>query len=107
MGVLTAEGAYYDYDRDDAAADSDGFFALLSFLFPQQVGIGQLQPMVRYQSLDIDSVSETDQIDLGLNYIIDGHNARISLVYADMSTDFDAGGSLDTNMIKIGLQIQQ
>lgn len=111
VGVVTLEGAYYDYDRDDAVdalgsviPDSDGYFVLASFLLPQKVGIAQLQPMVRYQELETDGVDDSmTRLDLGLNYIIDGHNARVSLVYGDVKNHPRDG---DYNLIRIGLQFQ-
>jgi hypothetical protein len=104
-GVVTVEAAYYDYDRDNVVGspDSDGYFLLGSYLFPQKLGIGQLQPMVRYQELDTDTVGDTERWDIGLNYIIDGHNARISILYADV----DAPGSLaDVDIFRLGVQLQ-
>ncbi len=108
-GVVNLEGAYYNYDRDKVLQDSHGYFVLASFLFPQKLGIGQLQPVARYQSLTTDklgAVKETtvSETDIGLNYIIDGHNARISVLYGGVNQDKLIGK--DFNLIRIGLQIQ-
>ena len=109
-GVATGEFAYYDYDHDDKATafgyQGDGYFVLGSYLFPQKVGIGQLQPMVRYQNKDVDNGDETDITEVGLNYIIDGHNARISFVYGEEDVDVAGGGDTDTNFFQIGVQLQ-
>lgn len=109
-GVVTGEFAYYDYDLDDKAAPAsipymyqgDGYFVLGSYLFPQKVGIGQFQPMARVQNVDVDNGNEVDITELGVNYIIDGHNARISLVAGNI--DPDQGN--DANFFQLGLQLQ-
>ena len=101
-GVVNLEGAYYDYDRDNVSPDSKGYFVLGSFLLGNKTGIGKLQPAVRYQSLDTDGVGIHKRLDLGLNYIIDGHNARVSLLYG---IDDPAAGDA-SNLVRIGLQLQ-
>ncbi|NOY73564.1 MAG: hypothetical protein GXP14_14560 [Gammaproteobacteria bacterium] len=109
-GVVTAEAAYYSYDYDNKSGDSDGYFVLGSYLFGNKMGIGQLQPMLRYQSVEVDgfaggSGTDTEQLDVGINYIIDGHNARISLVYEANEVTIGST-STDTNAIKFGVQLQ-
>lgn len=46
----------------------------------------------------------TRRIDIGLNYIIDGHNARLSLLYGDVDQDEAMGA--DFNLLRFGLQLQ-
>jgi hypothetical protein len=78
---------------------------LASYLFPQKFGAGQLQPLVRYQSFETDQTTavETTQTDVALNYIIAGHNARISAVYF---TNDPGGGADSFNGFRLGLQFQ-
>ncbi|MCB1877131.1 MAG: hypothetical protein KDH88_14240 [Chromatiales bacterium] len=109
-GVVSLEGAYYDYDLDDATTtgglvQGDGYYVLGAYLLPGKVGIGQLQPHARYQSLDLDSGVETEQWEIGLNYIIDGHNARVSFTYGEREVDAP-GGDTDTDFFQVGLQLQ-
>jgi len=115
-GVATLEGAYYDYDGDGKAlasaagdgSEGEGFMGLASFLLPNKVGsgsyAGQLQPMVRYQEFENEGmvVGEHSRTDIGINQIIDGHNARISLTY---SIDDPAAGP-DGDTVKLGIQFQ-
>ncbi len=106
-GVVSLEGAYYDYDLDNATVtgsliDGNGYFVLLSYLFPQRIGIGRFQPQFRYQDLDNDAGPDVDQWELGVNYIIDGHNARISALYGQT----DPSGRSDSDFFQIGLQLQ-
>ena len=113
MGVATVEGAFYDYDGDGVGAASvggtegSGYFILASYLCPTKVGTGsfqgQLQPLVRYQRFDTDGVVDDRGVwDIALNYILNGHNARIT---ANYSLDDQRSGG-DINIFKLGLQFQ-
>lgn len=104
--VLSLEGAWYSYDianvADAVLFDGDGYFAQVSYLIGTPVGKGKLQPHVRYQNLDITgAANERKRYDLGVNYILSGHNARISFIYANDDT-----GTTDINIIRVGLQLQ-
>jgi hypothetical protein len=101
-GAVTVEGAYYDYDTggvldvptnfDGAGANANvggltqGHAYLISggVLLPQVVGMGKFQPVVRYQEFDatLAPAPSTKQYDVSLNYIIKGHDARLSLDWA-------------------------
>lgn len=144
-GVPTVELAYYYFGRHGFSNNvasvtpvtpelfdtGAGVGALLSFayLIPNQIGWGKFQPFIRYQGFD-DNVSKNARnpastndrrIDVGLNYIMVGHNARISLVYTH--EDFGAGVAAgpgtyvanefnttnprtQTGMIVLGTQVQ-
>ncbi|MET0547527.1 MAG: porin [Caulobacterales bacterium] len=120
-GAITLEGAYYKFDTDDTfdvapgfggagstdnvggITQGDGYLVSAAFLFPQEVGMGKFQPVVRYQNFDADLTGvETEQYDFGVNYIIKGHNARLSAVYA--IADTNATSSSDAFIA--GLQLQ-
>merc|ERR1711964_140304 len=84
-GVVTVEGAFYDFDDHGATSvrDGDSYFVLASYLFPGRTCIGpisgRLQPFSRYQRFDRTNFfanSLVRQTDVGVNYIIYGHNAR-------------------------------
>ncbi|MEE8126013.1 MAG: hypothetical protein V3T42_09395, partial [Nitrospirales bacterium] len=91
-GVVTVEGEYkyFDANLSNAALADPACFCLFDgkswtatglYLFPQKVGIGQFQPYIRYTKNYADNSSDRKEYEGGLNYIIDGHNARISLFY--------------------------
>lgn len=123
VGVLTFEAEYKDFDTDlnDAALADPSCFCLFSgeagmatllFLFPQEVGIGKFQPYVGYTKNDPDYSEDRDNYEVGVNYIIDGHNARVSLFYdyGDIATKGlnytpSASGD-DVNSISVGVQLQ-
>lgn len=120
-GVLTLEGAYYNYDTDDKTdvttsfggagptdnvgglTQGDGWLAGLAYLIPTKVGWGRFQPYLRYQTFDADLTNVTSkQTDFGVNYVIDGHNARLSATYSKAETS----GQPDTDRFVLGLQLQ-
>ncbi len=106
-GVFTLEAAYYDFDYDgipdpDFGYEGDGYFVLGSFLFPQVVGIGRIQPQIRYQRLDNDNGPNVERVEGGLNYIMNGHNARAALIGG---TERESGSS-SNNFMVLGLQLQ-
>lgn len=120
-GAVTLEGAYYKYDTDGVLDVAPGFggadgtdnvggitegkawLASAGFLFPQTVGIGKVQPVVRFQQFDATLLDvKTKQWDASLNYIIKGHNARLSLDYAHLDTE----GGQDNDTITLGAQLQ-
>jgi len=106
-GVVTLEGAYYDFDLDKAAVSGsliggNSYFVQGAYLFPQPVGIGKLQPYLQISKLDPDVGSETDKWELGLNYIIDSHNARVSAVAGNLDPD----NGKDSKFFTLGIQLQ-
>lgn len=90
------------------------YLASVGLLFPQKVGWGQFQPYVRYQKFEQDSAlgdgasapnvasGDTKQFDYGVNYIIDGHNARISAFYSDLQIS----DAKDRKAFVLGVQYQ-
>jgi hypothetical protein len=119
-GAVTLEGTYYydtggvtdvsgSFNGADAFADgggltqSHGYLVSGAFLFPTKVLYGKFQPVVRYQDFaaTITKVT-TKQTDGGVNYIIDGHNARVSAVYSYTQTS----GERDSHRFVLGAQLQ-
>ncbi|MEN3951781.1 porin [Iodidimonas sp. SYSU 1G8] len=106
-GAISLEGAYYNYDADGldtTLIDGEGFFVQGAYLFPGKIGFGQFQPVIRYQQLDRDdAIPDSKKWDGGLNYIIDGHNARLSIMYGH--EDRKIGPSIDSIVVGVQLQI--
>lgn len=117
-GTVTVEGAFYVWDTGDFNGTGDSFLLSLAYLFPGKIGWGQLQPLVRIQSFDEDSdiltnAVETDvtRMDVGVNYIISGAAAKISLIYSSTDTENEpaAGGVGNSDlqhMFTLGVQVQ-
>ena len=97
-GVVTVNGEYKNYGVDGntlpipfaPGAAGSGTFGLFQgnafdvsamYLFPSKVGYGKLQPYGRYVNNMPVHGADQDVFEGGMNYIIDGHNARVSLSY--------------------------
>lgn len=98
MGVVSIEGAFYDYDLQGTTGDGSAFLAQGAYLFNKEVGIGKFQPMVRYQDFRDVSI-----LDTGVNYIIRGHSARLNFTYSRMDPGF---GPSKSNQFTFGTQFQ-
>ena len=126
--VPTLEGAYYKYDLDGAVdcgsgepgsvpcpsgdnaggqVDGKAYMVSAALLFPGKIGIGQLQPFVRYQKFDRDLSNTTKKAtEFGINYIINGSNAKLSAVYTKFDDDRLAPGQTDWKQFVLGVQLQ-
>ncbi|MBH0191509.1 MAG: hypothetical protein HP492_07060 [Nitrospira sp.] len=58
------------------------------YLIPTKIGIGRFQPYGRFTSIDPIDSTLRQEWEAGMNYVIDGHNARISAfwTYGDINT---------------------
>ncbi|GAB3105511.1 hypothetical protein G8770_13610 [Aestuariicella hydrocarbonica] len=118
--VLTLEGEYKDFDADYTLAtppaeatgdcfclfDGTSYFATAAFMFGAEVGPGKFQPYVRYVENDPSDADTTDSTEIGLNYVISGHNARVNLNYIDGDANISGYGGPDVNALTLGFQIQ-
>jgi hypothetical protein len=99
--ALSLEGAYYNFEQGN---QGQSFFVLASYLVGQKLGIGKIQPTARFQQLmPTGGGDPTRVVDGGLNYILDGHNARLAFVV--QHRDLPAGPS--TTTFQVGVQIQE
>lgn len=103
-GAFAIEAAYYDYDTDNVIRSEQGeaWSAGASYIFQQGVGVGKLQPFVRFQKFTPDTHLDTRQSDVGVNYIIDGYNAQVSAVYSRTKV----AAAPDQNKFVVALQLQ-
>lgn len=105
MASRLAGGGFSMFEGD--AYDVSGMY-----LFPQTVGIGKFQPYLRYVNVSPVGSADRDVYEAGVNYVIDGHNARVSLSwqYGDLLTkglDYRSTASGDqVNAINLGFQYQ-
>jgi hypothetical protein len=127
-GTPTFEAAYYKYNLggvldcgsgepgapacpggDNIGGQVAGKAMLVSgaYLFPGKVGWGQFQPFLRFQKFDRD-VSNTDSkaTDIGVNYVIKGHNARVTTQYTKLKDTRLAPAPTDTRQFYVGVQLQ-
>ena len=122
-GVFDLDGEYKYFDSSYSTLafqdsdnfgmfDGDSFSVTALYLIDQMVGIGKFQPYVRYSGIYPSHSSDRDEFEVGVNYVVDGFNARVSLMYqyGDLATKGlnyapDASGD-DVSAVKLGVQIQ-
>ena len=109
--VITFEGEYKTFDCDCAGGDftlfdGDSYFATGAYMFSEKVGIGYIQPYVRYTGSEPNEGERSDLSELGVNYIIDGHN--LSWNANITSGDANASGyrGIDAKTFTLGFQYQ-
>ena len=111
-GVVNLEGAYFNYDTDDktdaSLTQGEAYLVLASYLLPDPVGVGKLQPYVRYQHFARDGINRSaargnrSVTEGGVNYIISGANAKICAFYSGDKV----GNASTTQSFQIGMQFQ-
>jgi len=124
LGVFTFNGEYKQFyaNYDPIAARAEGgCFCMFDgkswnvtglYLFPQKIGIGQFQPYGKFTSIQPNNSTNRNEIEGGVNYIIDGHNARISAFYqhGDLITkalNYAPGAQGHAyDMVKLAFQLQ-
>jgi hypothetical protein len=103
---FTAEGAYYHFNVSDGGI-SDSLYVLAAYATPT-MGVGNLQPMVRYQWEKIKGSSATNpwNLDVGLSYLIKGPALRVLATYSYTNLGPVAGGGSNptSNSIQLGAQ---
>jgi hypothetical protein len=103
---VSGQGAYYHYNQDDGAI-SDTFFLLAAYATPT-VGVGNIQPMIRYQWEKVKNTPGTSpwNLDVAVSYLIKGPALRAVATYSH--TGFGslaaAGGPTSSNSIQLSAQ---
>jgi hypothetical protein len=99
-GVLDLEAAYYKFNGDYEPTDA-GWYGVASYLLPNDIGGGKLQPLVRVQQAipSADDADTSTLIDAQLGYIVNSYATRFALGYRTGSA-----GDLDVQAIYFGAQ---
>ena len=126
FGVPTFEAAFYKYSLgapdcgsgepgapaclagENVGGQVDGKATLLggAWLVPQTVGWGQFQPFLRWQRFKRTLSSTTaKEFDLGVNYLIRGPNARLTVQYSKLRDDRVPAPRDDVAQIVLGAQL--
>ncbi|MBI3836606.1 MAG: hypothetical protein HY288_01560 [Planctomycetia bacterium] len=112
-GVFTAEGAFYNYDNAGLATSSqqgESGFIYTGYLMPRIFGFGAVEgrfrPYARYQQYNHDFLAPSAGLfsrgtDVGTDYIINGHNARLTAFWGDR----EVIGTGHINLFRIGAQV--
>jgi hypothetical protein len=84
-------------------------FVSLAYLLPGDGDGMKWQPYVRYVSNEPDDgfvSSDTDLTELGLNMIINGHNARLNLNWSSGDAHLSGLPVADVDKLSFGVQVQ-
>lgn len=116
-GVVTVEAEYKDFDADFTPAstppvagcfclfDGDSWFASAAFLIPG-TGAGKFQPYLRYVQNSPTDAADSDLTEVGVNYVISGHNARLNLNYGSGDANISGYPGKDVDSLSVGAQLQ-
>lgn len=98
--VITGEAAYYHFGGDYNPAD-DAFYVLASYLSPK-IGVGSLQPLLRYQwAKEKTTDTKMSVIDAHVAYVVKQYSLRTLVGF--QHTNMDHG--IEGNAIQIGVQL--
>jgi len=119
-GVVTIEADYKKFDSDFTPAspptagsstcfclfDGHSVFGTVAYLFPKVIGWGKFQPYARYVENSPSDARSSDSIELGLNYVIDGQNAKVNFNYVQGDANASGFAGRDVGRATLGLQLQ-
>jgi len=97
-GWVTGEVVYYHFTADNAAF-KDSVSILGAYASPT-VGVGNIQPMFRYQMAKPDIGDTISAIDVGLSYLVKGPALRAMATFQHV----DLGNDIIGNSIQLGAQ---
>lgn len=80
------------------AGTGTNIYAHLGYLIPGS----KIMPYFAYQTGNYEGFEDaTNAMNIGANYFINGHNAKLSLEYHHIGNDIREGGTLDVNQIRM------
>lgn len=102
VGTFSLEGTYYHFDKGEPARQA--FYVLASFLTADYLGVGRLQPLVRWQQTSPQTGgTRWTMLDAFVTYVIYGYNLKLTAGYQRT----DLGNSIVGNAVQIGFQMQE
>ncbi len=112
--AITVDAEYKDFEVDAITGtpalgmfDGNAYFASFAYLLPGDTGASQFQPYLRFTSNNPTVGDSSSLTELGVNYVISGHNMKLNLNYT--TGDANASGSKaanDIDTILFGMQFQ-
>jgi hypothetical protein len=119
MGVFTFNGEFKRFFANYGAPatanancfcvfNGDSWSVNALYLIPQEIGIGRFQPYMRYTSIDPRYSTMRQEWEVGTNYVISGHNARVAAyyTYGDISSMLYANPQQKVDTFHVALQLQ-
>ncbi|WP_428820170.1 hypothetical protein [Microbulbifer sp. MCCC 1A16149] len=117
-GVVTIEGEYKSFNADYTLAsqpvagdcfclfDGESVFATAAYLFPANVGPGKFQPYLRLVENSPSDAGSSSSTELGLNYVVNGHNTRLNLSFVSGDANASGYAGADVDVLSLGMQVQ-
>jgi hypothetical protein len=99
-GVLDLEAAFYKFNGDFEPTDA-AWYGVASYLLPNDIGPGKLQPLVRVQQAipSLDTADTSTLIDAQIGYVVNSYATRFALGYRNGSA-----GDAEIQAIYLGAQ---
>jgi hypothetical protein len=108
-GVGTLEGQYYHFDANNVFGRKHAFYVLASWLTPQKIGVGKLQPLLRLQMATGQPAPagmtnpDWKMYEGYLTYVIDDYFLRVAAGFSHG----DVGTTPNSNAVYLGVQMQR
>jgi hypothetical protein len=99
-GVLDLEAAFYKFNGDFEPTDA-AWYGVASYLLPNDIGPGKIQPLVRVQQAipSADAADTSTLIDAQIGYVVNSYATRFALGYRNGSA-----GDAEIQAIYLGAQ---
>lgn len=115
--AVTIEAEYKSFDAELTPAamadpscfclfDGESYFVTAAYMFPGTGGPVRYQPYVRFTKNEPTGALDSDLTELGVNFVIRGHNARLNLNYTSGDANLTGYRGADTDALFFGVQIQ-
>jgi hypothetical protein len=104
-GVGTLEGQYYHFDENNAFGRKHAYYLLASWLTPNKIGVGKLQPLVRLQqaTAQVSGAPKWTMVDAYVTYVVDDYFLRVAAGFSHG----DVGTDPKSNAVYLGVQMQR
>ena len=94
-GAVNAYAAYYNFNYGDnfnlgtTYGTGSSFYTQLGYLLPEFTTAGRLMPYVTFSNQNFEAFQEAgNNVNLGVNWFINGHNAKITLQYQSSLSNY-------------------
>ena len=111
--AITVEAEFKSFEVDTAAPtpdfsmfDGDAYFASFAYLIGSDGKSGQYQPYVRFTENSPTVGLSSDLTEVGVNYVISGHNTRINFNITDGDANASGSPGTDSTSFLVGMQVQ-
>ncbi len=105
VGTVPSDGCGLTPTTGFCLFDGDSYFVAAGYLFPK-TGKVAYQPYVRFVSNEPSDAVDSDLTEAGINFVIDGHNARLNLNFSSGDANITGFRGTDTDTVSFNVQLQ-